>query len=111
MLLLFIFDLNSISPSRDHFSMKNEERNQTIQKCVLELLLFHTIKVKLKLAGQFLQKSTAGHGLNFIKSKTKHHFKKPTFYDVLIYWLSLDIRRLKKAHAMFLNLKASRLLW
>ena len=47
-------------PSTENISLKNEERYHTIWKCILELELFHSIQMKLKLE-DLLQKSTRWH--------------------------------------------------
>ena len=39
-------------------SLKIDERDQTKWICILELKLFHSSQMKLKLAGLFFQKST-----------------------------------------------------
>ena len=44
--------------SREHFSLKIDVRDQTIWNCILELQLFYSSQMKLKLAGLFFQKST-----------------------------------------------------
>ena len=42
-------------------SLKIDKRDQTILICILELQLFHSSQMKLKLVGLFFQKSTRWH--------------------------------------------------
>ena len=45
-------------PSTERFSLKIDVLDQTIWKYNLELKLFHSIQMELKLVGLFFQKST-----------------------------------------------------
>ena len=51
-----VFDCTEHPPLRDHFSLKINGCDPTVRKCAPEP--FHSIQMKLKLAGHFLQKST-----------------------------------------------------
>ena len=49
---------NKHPPSRERFSLKIDVRAHITWNCLLELWLFHSSQMKLRLAGLFFQKST-----------------------------------------------------
>ena len=58
-------------PSRERFSLKIDVRAHITWNCLLELWLFHSSQMKLKLAGLFFKNPPDGAGgsLKCIKSK------------------------------------------
>ena len=65
----------------EDLSLKIDERDQTIQICILELQLFHSSQMKLKLAGLFFQKSTRWHQVQskIYQQKNRQHFYSKNF--------------------------------